>query len=117
MRSNAIWYVVILLAIIIGMLLYTEDIATTLGVAFIFVLIWIYAAYYNKKIKNEEWVGTIESIKDETIQQDEDNYQTYTYAHIRLSNGKKKKLNHQPGWQVGDRIEKKKGETAYRKIE
>ncbi|AEH60915.1 conserved hypothetical protein [Methanosalsum zhilinae DSM 4017] len=118
MIFSAIIYLIILFAVIVGMFLYTGELSTALGVAAIFVIVWIAGVYYQRKLKNEEWIGQIVDIKNEDNYDDEGHVVgTHTYAHLRLSNGKKKKLVSQNGWQIGDTIQKVKGETFYRKID
>ncbi|MCS3923415.1 hypothetical protein [Methanosalsum natronophilum] len=118
MIFSAIMYIVVLLAVVLGMFIYTGELGTALGVGALFVIIWVVLSVYNRKIKNEEWIGQIVDIRHEEDYDDEGGIvNSRDVAHLNLNNGKKKKLDRQQGWQVGDTIQKVKGEMFYRKVQ
>ena len=61
----------------------------------------------------QQWEGTVQEIKTvkETRSQGEDNWVTeeVTYAFVKLTNGKIKKVR-SGGWKIGDHLKKDKGE-------
>lgn len=71
-------------------------------------------------IKNlvEQWSGVITEIKKERIDTSNDRehpfWQDVDFAYLKLDNGKTKKMRSMKGWEVGDRIEKRKGESMFR---
>lgn len=71
---------------------------------------------------NRSWEGKIEKIKTETITRggmhDDGHvdYQDITYAYIKLTNGKTKKIETQKDWKVGDTIKKEKGKYGPEKV-
>lgn len=111
-KNMAIFWTII---IVIGLLIGGSDLALGLVVAAIISFILVYFSL------NSQWEGTIEKIKTEQIhnQTTEDgsyNVRDITYAHIRLINGKIKKVHHYADWKVGDKIKKEKGEFSPKKI-
>lgn len=68
---------------------------------------------------NSQWSGQVTDIR--TVRErvnDEDgwHHRDVTYAYVRLDNGKVKKMQPMPGWQVGDRLVKAKGDSSIRKL-
>lgn len=66
-----------------------------------------------------QWSGVITDIRADRVRvSDEDgsHYETVTNAYVRQDSGKVKKLRAMPGWQVGDRLEKRKGDASIRKV-
>jgi len=63
----------------------------------------------------QQWSGKVFQLKSETQSNtDEDGYTTtreVQYAHIKLDNGKTKKIVNQ-GWKVGDKLEKNRGQAS-----
>jgi hypothetical protein len=81
-----------------------------LGLAAIISLFFIF------KSLNEQWSGVISEIKTEKKYQPDDDGggETYDvdYAYIKLDNGKTKKVRSSKNWEVGNRLEKKRGEAT-----
>jgi len=68
---------------------------------------------------NSQWSGVVTEIRAERVRVNDDDdwhYQTVTNAYVQQANGKVKKLRAMPGWQVGDRLEKRKGDASIRKL-
>ncbi|MBN1921862.1 MAG: hypothetical protein JW892_11490 [Anaerolineae bacterium] len=69
---------------------------------------------------SSHWEGTIVDIRMEkhrVSDNDDDgswHWETITYAYVRRSNGKVKKQRAMPNWDVGDRLEKRRGEGQIR---
>ncbi|HUM37144.1 MAG TPA: hypothetical protein PLQ85_09765 [Anaerolineae bacterium] len=69
---------------------------------------------------SSHWQGTIVDVRMErerVSDHDEDgswHWETVTYAYVRRSNGKVKKMRAMPNWDVGDRLEKRRGESQIR---
>ncbi|MDX9955052.1 MAG: hypothetical protein RBT75_13190 [Anaerolineae bacterium] len=69
---------------------------------------------------SSHWEGTIVDIRMEkhrVSDNDDDgswHWETITYAYVRRSNGKVKKERAMPNWDVGDRLEKRRGEGQIR---
>lgn len=70
------------------------------------------------KSLSDQWSGNISEIKTEQKYQADDDGggETYevNYAYIKLSNGKIKKIKSKRNWKVGDKLEKRKGESDIR---
>jgi hypothetical protein len=64
------------------------------------------------------WSGTIEDIRIEKVRTTDDEGYSHTrnerFAYVRRDNGKRKRMNAMPQWQVGDRLVKNRGETHVR---
>ena len=64
------------------------------------------------------WSGTIEDVRIEKVRTTDDEGYSYTknerFAYVRRDNGKRKRMNAMPQWQVGDRLVKNRGETHVR---
>jgi hypothetical protein len=68
------------------------------------------------KIMNENWSGEVVEVKKEDVYTpDDDGGETNTveFAYIKLANGKTKKIRNM-GYQVGEKLEKRKGEASVR---
>jgi predicted membrane protein len=105
------WVIVILIGWVLGGL----NLAIGLLVAAILSLLIIHFTL------NSSWKGVIENIKTEKIySKDPDSshneYKEVTYAHLKVNNGKKKKVRAYPQWKIGDKIRKEKGKFNYEKI-
>ena len=82
------------------------------------VIIVIFTTIYGKKRMNEEWKG--ELIKKRKDFTDENSIDTYTLV-FKTEDGKKKRtkinsLSDFNKWNIGDKVEKKKGEYHPRKV-
>ena len=82
------------------------------------VIIVIFTTIYGKKRMNEEWKG--ELIKKRKDFTDENSIDTYTLV-FKTEDGKKKRtkinsLNDFNNWNIGDKVEMKKGEYHPRKV-
>ena len=68
----------------------------------------------------EAWSGEIVEIRSERINtargNDEPLYEDVAFAHIRLVNGKTKKIRSMMGWAPGMTLEKRKGEATIRMV-
>jgi hypothetical protein len=68
---------------------------------------------------SSSWSGQIVDIRVERVRTtDEDGYtqtKNVRYAYIRRDNGKTKKMKAPRKWQVGDRLEKRRGEGRIRR--
>ncbi|MFW6009175.1 MAG: hypothetical protein ACOCP8_07940, partial [archaeon] len=63
---------------------------------------------------NSSWEGTIKDIKTQKIansdpEEEGYDYKEITYAYLKLTSGKKKKIRAFPDWKIGDKIKKEKG--------
>ncbi len=97
-----------LVVIIIGFIFAGKELALGLFVA---AIISIAIMQYTI---NTSWQGQIQDIKTkqiETSSADDEgySYKNVTYAYIKLSNGKTKKIHAYPNWKIGDKIKKEKG--------
>ncbi len=66
------------------------------------------------------WQGQIVDLKTERVRVGNARmarYDNQTFAHIREPNGRMRKMRAMPGWQVGDRLEKRRGETSVRTLQ
>lgn len=82
------------------------------------VIIVIFTTIYGKKRMNDEWKG--ELIKKRKDFTDENSIDTYTLV-FKTEDGKKKRtkinsLSDFNNWNIGDKVEKKKGEYHPRKV-
>ena len=109
-KSLLIWLVVwILIAILVSALGYSNALS---GVA-VAALISLFFLF---KIMNENWSGEVIDVKKEEVySSDEDGGSTSTveFAYIKLGNGKTKRIQNM-SYQVGDKLEKRKGEASIR---
>jgi len=106
----AIWIVV---AVAVVVLADEPEALTGVGVAALISLILVMTNL------NSQWSGQVTDLRTERERvSDEDgwHYRDVTYAYIRHDNGKVKRVHAMPGWQVGDRLEKRRGDTAVRKL-
>ena len=64
---------------------------------------------------SSSWSGTIVDIRVERVRvsssDDYDRFENVRFAYVRRSSGRTKKSRAMPDWQVGDRLEKRRGET------
>lgn len=64
-----------------------------------------------------QWEGEIIDMRQEWEQvDDEGNTRTVTYAHIRQPSGKVRKQRAARNWQIGDYLQKRRGESDIRKL-
>jgi len=68
----------------------------------------------------QSWKGQIIDIKTERVRVDDDegdwHWENQTFAYIRQTNGRTRKMRALRKWQVGDWLEKRRGETQIRKL-
>jgi hypothetical protein len=107
-----IWAVawIIIYAIVSG-IGYPNALSVVLGTAII-------SLFFLFKIIGSSWTGEVTEIKTEKkYYSDDDGGSTrdIDYAYIKLANGKIKKVQ-DLGWKVGDKLEKKRGQTRPRLI-
>ncbi len=106
------WAVVVVLGTILG--------GIELGLGLLVAAIISFAIIYYTL--NKSWEGKIEKIKTETIarggthEDDHIDYHDVTYAYIKLTNGKTKKIETLKDWKVGDTIKKEKGKYGPEKV-
>jgi hypothetical protein len=65
----------------------------------------------------DQWQGQIVEIKTERVRvqrNDSDWWEDQTFAYIRQPNGRTRKMRAMSDWQVGNRLEKRRGETHIR---
>jgi hypothetical protein len=65
----------------------------------------------------DQWQGQIVEIKTERVRVqrgESDWWEDQTFAHVRQPNGRMRKMRAMSGWQVGDWLEKRRGETNIR---
>ena len=64
------------------------------------------------------WSGTVVDVRIERVRStDDDGYtqvEDVRFAYVRRASGKTKKMRAMPKWQVGDRLEKRRGEAQIR---
>ncbi len=62
-----------------------------------------------------QWSGTIEDFVEKNVEvggsDESSHYETRLYAVVRMDSGKKKNVQADPRWKVGDRLVKKRGQT------
>ena len=111
-KSLFIWLVAwIVISLLVSIFGYSDALG---GVA----LAAIISLFFIIKIMNENWSGEVIEIKKEDVYtSDEDGGSTSTveFAYIKLINGKTKKIQNM-GYQIGDKLEKRKGEATIRVI-
>jgi hypothetical protein len=86
-----------------------------LGVAFAAVISWMFTL----RTLTDAWEGAIvelRMIRERSGSDDDDDWENVLYAFIRQPNGKIKKQRADPKWNVGDLLQKRKGETHIRKL-
>jgi hypothetical protein len=120
MKKIFTWYFAIFAVLTVLILIMVPDPAeksNTLGGLGIAAVV---ALFYILKSLNSHWSGTVVEIKTKKIYQaDDDGHgESYDvdYAYIKLSNGKTKKVKSKPGWKVGDKLEKRRGQADIRVI-
>ena len=66
----------------------------------------------------DQWQGQIVEIKTERVRvrrgEDDWGWENQTFAYVRQPNGRTRKMRAMGSWQVGDRLEKRRGETNIR---
>ena len=65
----------------------------------------------------DQWQGQIVEIKTERVRVqrgERDRWEDQIFAHVRQPNGRTRKMRAMSGWQVGDWLEKRRGETHIR---
>ncbi|ABR54120.1 hypothetical protein Mevan_0210 [Methanococcus vannielii SB] len=99
-----------------GVYLLTGEPLSALG-AFIALIIGVIIYIFQV---NQSFIGQIVDIKEKTTHHSDDDGSDYTtrttFAYLKLRNGKTKKIHYQNGWQIGDVIEKRKGDAMPRRI-
>ena len=65
---------------------------------------------------NSSYSGEIIDIKINKYRDQDDFYREEKKAILKLDNGKTKKISPMPGWKIGDKIQKVKGESMPKKI-
>lgn len=107
-----IWLVIwIIIAILVSAFGYSNALGGVALAAFISLVFMI-------KMLADNWSGTVVEIKKEEVySSDEDGGSTSTveFAHIKLTNGKTKKIQNM-GWKVGNQLEKRRGEASIRVV-
>lgn len=67
---------------------------------------------------SSRWSGQIVDVRTERVRVDDGegdwHYENRRYAYVQRDNGKTKKVHAPPKWQVGDRLEKRRGEGQIR---
>lgn len=115
MKKYFFLWLIIWILIAGAVAIFVEDKNVLLGIglaAFISLVLML-------KTLNEAWTGEIVEIKKErvTVRHGDDlDWEDQTFAYVKLANGKTKKMHPMPDWQVGTKLEKKKGEAQIRKL-
>ncbi len=68
---------------------------------------------------SSHWEGQVVEVRTERVRRRDDDgisWEEVEYAYIRQPSGKVRKMRAMPDWQVGDRLEKRKGEAWVRKV-
>ncbi len=68
---------------------------------------------------SSHWEGQVVEIRTERVRRRDDDHvfwEDQEFAYIRQPSGKIRKMRAMPDWQVGDRLEKRKGEAWVRKV-
>jgi hypothetical protein len=106
-----IWFII---AIVVYFIWGREEPATLLGVglAALISLVLMLATL------SSAWSGTVVDMRVEQVRSTDDDGYTEVddvlFAYVRRANGKIKKMRAMPKWQVGDRLEKRRGEGQIR---
>jgi hypothetical protein len=108
------WFVVwVVIAAVVYFFFAREQPAVLLGVA-LAALISLVLMLFSLA---DQWQGQIFEIKTERVhvrRGDDWDWENQTFAYIRQPNGRTRKIRSMPGWQIGDRLEKRRGETNIR---
>jgi len=120
MKKSLTWWLIIFVLLALFIFLLVPDPAEKvntlkgLGIAAVISLFFVF------KSLNEQWSGIITEIKTEHKYQADDDgggeVYDVNYAYLKLDNGKTKKIRSKRDWKVGNRLEKKKGESEVRVI-
>lgn len=113
MKKLIFWWVLIFSIIALAVYIFTEDILALGGVG-LAAVISLAISIYNSR---QNWRGTIVDIKmvqEERGSEENVYYEDVSYAFLKLTNGKQKKLRADSGWNVGDVIVKEKGKFNIR---
>ena len=115
LRNLVLWAVI---WAVVGVVVYliwgreTQEVLLGIGLAALISLVLMLGSMASA------WSGTIEDVRIEKVRRTDDEGYSYTenvrYAYVRRGNGKVKKMNAMPQWQVGDRLVKSRGESYVR---
>ena len=111
----AIWGVVwVVVAVVVYLLWGREEpmVLAGVGLAALISLVFLLGSL------SSAWSGTIVDMRVKTVRStDEDGYtrsEDVLYAYVQRPNGKMKTVRAHPDWEVGDRLEKRRGEAHTR---
>lgn len=116
MRKYLIWWLITWVVIAAVVMLFVRQPTALYGVglAALISLVWMV------KTLSDAWSGEIVEIRKERVNtssgDDEPFYHDVDFAHIRLVNGKTKKMRSMNGWAPGMKLEKRKGESTIRSV-
>lgn len=115
LRNLVLWAVI---WAVVGVVVYliwgreTPDVLLGIGLAALISLVLMLGSMASA------WSGTIEDVRIEKVRRTDDEGNSYTenvrFAYVRRDNGKVKKMNAMPKWQVGDRLVKNRGDSYVR---
>lgn len=110
-----IWFVAwVVIAVVVYFFVAKNEPAVLLGVAAAAVLSLVLMLFSLA----DQWQGQIVELKKERVhvRRGEDNWgwEDQTFAYVRQPNGRVRKMRAMGGWQVGDHLEKRRGETNIR---
>lgn len=107
-----IWLVIwVIISVLVSVFGYSNALGGV-GVAALISLLFMF------KMLNDNWEGEVVEVKKEDVfTPDDDGGETNTveFAYIKLTNGKTKKMQNL-GYQVGEKLEKRRGEANIRVI-
>jgi hypothetical protein len=102
-----IWAVIAVIVSIIGYSKILPGIALAAFISLIFLF----------KTLNDHWSGEVIDVKNEEVYNTDNDgnssSDTVEFAYIKLANGKTKRTQN-PGWKIGNKLEKRKGEATIR---
>ena len=110
----ALWFVAwVVIAAVVYFFVAKSEPAVLLGVAAAALLSLVLMLFSLA----DQWQGQIVEIKKERVRVrrgDRDWWEDQTFAYVRQPNGRTRKMRAMGDWQVGDRLEKRRGETQIR---
>lgn len=108
----AMWFAFWLVVTVIAYIFVAQDepmILAGIGAAALFSLVLMLFSL------SSSWSGTIVDVRVERVRvtnnEDFDRWDDVRFAYVRRANGRTKKMRAMPNWQVGDRLEKRRGEA------
>jgi len=109
-KPVSVWFFIVfwLVVIALGFIFFGKDLGLGLIVAAVLSGVIWYATV------NSSYKGVIERFEVKSYRDNDNILREQKRAVLKLENGRTKKIVPMPDWKVGDKIEKRKGETAPR---